>query len=199
MIIKTFSGGLLDSNTYVYSTESGHAMIIDFGVPLEGVRQYVVEKGLTVDYLISTHGHYDHINYVGDYKKAFPCAKILCHVDELDLIRDPEGNLSIYFGLCNSYDVGYEVLRDGDTVSLENTEGSVDFAVIHAPGHTAGCMCLYCENEKIMFTGDVLFACGYGRVDLKYASPYDMQESLRKLYTYKGVKIYPGHGGSATI
>ncbi len=198
-MIKAFSGGLLDSNTYVYSTDCKNAMIIDFGVPLERVEQYVKENGLTVDYLISTHGHYDHINYVGDYKKAFPNAKILCHVDELELIRDPEGNLSVFFGLSNSYDVGYEALGDADTVSLKNGEGSVDFSVIHAPGHTKGCMCLYEPNEKIMFTGDVLFANGYGRVDLKYASPRDMASSLRKLYTYKGVKIHPGHGGSATI
>ena len=198
-MIKTFNLGLLDSNTYVYLTDTHHAMIIDFGVPCERVLKYVKENNLTVDYLISTHGHYDHINYVGDYKKAFPDAKILCHVDEIDLIRDPDGNLSTFFGLNNSYDVGYEFLHDGDTVSLENAEGSVDFTVIHAPGHTAGCMCLYCEDEKIMFTGDVLFACGYGRVDLKYASPRDMASSLRKLYTYKGVKIFPGHGESDTI
>ena len=198
-MVKTFGAGLLDSNTYVYFTDTGSAMIIDFGVPCERVLKYVKENNLTVDYLISTHGHYDHINYVGDYKKAFPDAKILCHVDELDLIRDPEGNLSVFFGLNNSYDVGYDTLKDGDIVSLENTEGSVDFTVIHAPGHTAGCMCLYCEDEKIMFTGDVLFANGYGRVDLKYASPRDMASSLRRLYTYKGVKIFPGHGESDTI
>lgn len=198
-MIKTFNLGLLDSNTYVYSTNAGHAMIIDFGVPCEQVLRYAKEQSLTVDYLISTHGHYDHINYVGDYKKAFPDAKILCHVDELDLIRDPEGNLSVFFGLNNSYDVGYDTLKDGDTVSLENSGGSVDFKVIHSPGHTSGCICLYCGNEKIMFTGDVLFACGYGRVDLKYASPRDMASSLRNLYSYKGVKIYPGHGESDTI
>ena len=198
-MIKIFSGGLLDSNTYVYSTDTGHAMIIDFGVPCERVLEYVNDKNLTVDYLISTHGHYDHINYVGDYKKAFENAKILCHVDELDLIRDPDGNLSTFFGLNNSYDVGYGVLHEGDTVSLENGEGSVDFTVIHSPGHTCGCICLYCEKEKIMFTGDVLFANGYGRVDLKYASPRDMASSLRRLYTFKGVKIYPGHGENAKI
>ena len=198
-MIKAFSGGLLDSNTYVYFTDTGSAMIIDFGVPVDKVSRYVLENELTVKYLISTHGHYDHINYVGDYKKAFPNAKILCHVDELSLIRDPEGNLSLFFGLNNSYDVGYELLNDGDAISLESTDGSVDFAVIHAPGHTKGCICLYAQCEKIMFTGDVIFANGYGRVDLKYASPHDMAESLRKLYAYKGVTIYPGHGGSATL
>lgn len=198
-MVKTFGAGLLDSNTYVYFTDTGSAMIVDFGVPVDTVRRYCEENDLKVEYLVSTHGHYDHINYVGDYKKAFPNAKILCHVDELDLIRDPEGNLSAFFGLSNSYDVGYELLNDNDVISLKNGQGSVDFTVIHAPGHTSGCMCLYAPSEKIMFTGDVLFANGYGRVDLKYASPRDMASSLRKLYTYSGVKIYPGHGESSII
>lgn len=198
-MIKVFDGGLLDSNTYVYSTDANHAMIIDFGVPTDEVKRYVEKNGLIVDYLVLTHGHYDHINYIGDYKKSFPCAKALCHENEIELIRDPEGNLSLFFGLNNSYDIGFELLKDEGVISLENSEGSVDFKVILAPGHTSGCMCLYQENEKIMFTGDVLFAGGYGRVDLKYASPSDMATSLRKLYTYEGVKIYPGHGGSATI
>lgn len=198
-MVKTFGAGLLDSNTYVYFTDTGSAMIVDFGVPVDTVRRYVEENDLKVEYLASTHGHYDHINYVGDYKKTFPNAKILCHVDELDLIRDPEGNLSAFFGLSNSYDVGYELLNDNDVISLKNGQGSVDFTVIHAPGHTSGCMCLYAPSEKIMFTGDVLFANGYGRVDLKYASPRDMASSLRKLYTYSRVKIYPGHGESSII
>lgn len=199
-MIKAFNTGLLDSNTYVYSTDTGHAMIIDFGVPLDPVKKYVEENGLIVDYLVSTHGHYDHINYVGDYKKAFKDATLACHENELDLIRDSEGNLSLFFGLNNSYDIGYKTLKDKEVIFLENSEGRVDFEVIHAPGHTSGCMCLYNAKENIMFTGDVLFANGYGRVDLKYASPSDMANSLRKLYKeYKGITIYPGHGGSAII
>ena len=199
IMIKTFNNGLLDSNTYVYSTNGGHAMIIDFGVPLDSVKEYVDENKITVDYLVSTHGHYDHINYIGDYKKAFADATLICHENELDLIRDPEGNLSLYFGLYNSYDVGFVGVKDGDEISLKNGDECTIFKIIHAPGHTSGCMCLYNEKEKIMFTGDVLFANGYGRVDLKYASPSDMIKSLNKLYTYKGVRIYAGHGDSGII
>ena len=198
-MLKTFYNGLLDSNTYVYSTDEGHAMIVDFGVPVDSVKEYVKENGLTVDYLALTHGHYDHINYIGDYKKAFPLAKIVCHRGEKCVIEDPEGNLSIFFGLYNSYDVGYQLLDEKDAISLENNGGSVDFLVIHAPGHTPGCMCLYNEKEKIMFTGDVVFAQGYGRTDFKYASPRDMVKSLEKIYSYKGITIYPGHYGSAKI
>ena len=173
-MLKTFYNGLLDSNTYVYSTDEGRAMIVDFGVPVDSVLEYVNSNKLTVDYLALTHGHYDHINYIGDYKKAFPEAKIVCHKDEKCVILDPEGNLSLFFGLYNSYDVGYEYLDENDEISLKNGEECTIFKVISAPGHTPGCMCLYNEKEQIMFTGDVLFADGQGRVDFKYASPSDM-------------------------
>lgn len=199
-MIKTFTNGLLDSNTYVYSTENGHAMIIDFGVPIDTVLEYVKENNLTVDYLVLTHGHYDHINYIGDYQKAFGGATLICHEAEIELIRDPEGNLSSYFGLSNSYDIGYKTVKDGDTIFLENSEGSVEFSVIHAPGHTPGCICIYEPMEKIMFTGDVVFANGYGRTDFKYASPSDMLSSLRGIFkAYKGTTIFPGHYESAEI
>ena len=199
-MIKTFTNGLLDSNTYVYATETGNAMIIDFGVPVDTVLGYVKENNLSVDYLVLTHGHYDHINYIGDYKKAFPSATVICHEEELPLICDPEGNLSSYFGLNNSYDVGYKTVRDGDTISLKNGGECTIFEVIHAPGHTPGCICLYEPNEKIMFTGDVVFANGYGRTDFKYASPSDMLNTLRRIFKeFKGTRIFPGHYNDAKI
>ena len=199
-MIKLFNNGLLDSNTYVYATETGNAMIIDFGVPLDTVLEYVKEKSLTVDYLVLTHGHYDHINYIGDYKKAFHDATVICHEEEMPLICDPEGNLSSYFGLNNSYDVGYKTVREGDRVLLKNGGECTIFEVIHAPGHTPGCICLYEPNEKIMFTGDVVFANGYGRTDFKYASPSDMLNTLRRIFKeFKGTRIFPGHYNDAKI
>jgi glyoxylase-like metal-dependent hydrolase (beta-lactamase superfamily II) len=199
-MIKIFDGGLLGSNTYVYSTDSGHAMVIDCGNKAQDILKYANENNLKIDYIVLTHGHYDHINYVSEYKDAFNNAKIVCAKEELRVINDPEANLSIFFGQSESYAQNYIPLVEGETVSLPKNDGTcVDFSVIIAPGHTPGCMCLYAKEEGIMFTGDVLFANGYGRVDLKYASPSDMASSLRRLYTYNGVKIYPGHGGSAVI
>lgn len=199
-MIKQFDGGLLDSNTYLYVTDSGHAMIVDCGVEASEIISYVKENKIIVDYIALTHGHYDHIDYVEEYASAFKDAKIICAKEELKVIGDPEANLSVFFGKRKKYECDYIPLGEQDKVSLPKNDGtSVDFSVIISPGHTPGCMCLYAKEEGIMFTGDVLFANGYGRVDLKYASPSDMASSLRRLYTYEGVKIYPGHGGSAVI
>lgn len=199
-MIKTFDGGLLDSNTYLYVTDKKHAMIVDCGVVPDEIISYTQKEGIIVDYIALTHGHYDHIDYIGDYVNAYPNAKIICAREELRVISDPEANLSIFFGQSKKYEHNYTPLNEGDIISIPKNDGtSVDFSIIHAPGHTAGCMCLYSKQEGIMFTGDVLFANGYGRVDLKTASPAEMSASLRRLYTYDGVKIYPGHGASAMI
>lgn len=199
-MIKTFDHGLLGSNTHLYVTDGGHAMIIDCGCEPSAVVDYIKKNEITVDYIVLTHGHYDHIDFIGEYATLFPSAKIICHREELKLISDPEGNLSCFFGFSKKYEENYMAVNEGDIISLPKKDGGrVDFSVIHAPGHTAGCICLYCEEEKTMFTGDVLFANGYGRVDLKYASPTDMGASLRRLYTYEGVTIYPGHGENAKI
>lgn len=199
-MIKTFDYGLLGSNTYLYVTDTDHAMIIDCGCDPKELLKYVEENKITVDYIVLTHGHYDHIDFIGDYAQSFKNAEIICHRNELPLISDPEGNLSCFFGFSKKYEENYKAVKEGDIISLPKKGGGrVEFSVIHAPGHTVGCICLYAENEKIMFTGDVLFANGYGRVDLKYASPTDMGASLRRLYTYEGVTIYPGHGESAKI
>ena len=199
-MIKTFDHGLLGSNTYLYVTDADHAMIIDCGCDPKELLKYVEKNKITVDYVVLTHGHYDHIDFIGEYAQSFKNAEIICHREELPLISDPEGNLSCFFGFSKKYEENYKTVKEGDIISLPKKGGGrVEFSVIHAPGHTAGCICLYCEEEKTMFTGDVLFANGYGRVDLKYASPTDMGASLRRLYTYEGVTIYPGHGESATI
>ncbi|MBQ8163523.1 MAG: MBL fold metallo-hydrolase [Clostridia bacterium] len=199
-MIKTFSSGLLDSNTYVVWNEALHAMIIDCGNDICKISEFIEKTGLCVDYIVLTHAHYDHIAYIDEYVEAYPKAKLICHREELCVVNDSEANLSAFFGKARSYDHEYETVDDGDIITLEdeNGEESVDFRVIHAPGHTPGCICFFNEKDRIMFTGDVLFAEGYGRTDLKYADPEKMRSTLYKLLPrVKGVKIYPGHGDTA--
>lgn len=74
--------------------------------------------------------------------------------------------------------------------------GFGDFKVLHTPGHTQGSCCFYSQEEKIMFSGDTLFACGgIGRTDLPGGSYEKLMQSLDKLAGYPdGITIYPGHG-----
>ena len=72
--------------------------------------------------------------------------------------------------------------------------------VLHTPGHTEGSICLYDKTRGLLFSGDTLFAGGYGRVDASGSDPAAMKETLKKLMELPpSTEVYPGHGGFTTI
>ncbi len=78
--------------------------------------------------------------------------------------------------------------------------GQVKLEVLHTPGHSRGSISLYSVDERLVFTGDTLFAGSYGRTDLAGGSEEDMIRSLRKLGQLPaGTAVYPGHGPLTTI
>jgi glyoxylase-like metal-dependent hydrolase (beta-lactamase superfamily II) len=86
------------------------------------------------------------------------------------------------------------MLQDGGEVKF----GNQTLKVLHTPGHTPGGICLV--GEKLVFTGDTLFAGGIGRTDFPGSSPRDMEESLKKLCNLPDkLLVYPGHGEASTI
>ena len=94
------------------------------------------------------------------------------------------------------YNYEYTTLNDGDELLLDG----IKFTVLNYPGHTPGSICLLCSEQKIMFTGDVLFATSYGRTDFLYGSTRDMMNSLRAISRLDGdITIYPGHYNSAKL
>lgn len=194
---KCFSSGLLGSNTYVVWDEgSMEGAIIDLGNPLSRIADFCQGLGIIVKYLILTHAHYDHAEYIGDYKRMYPGAKIVAHECEVAVMTDAEANVSIYFGKYSSYGIPNIKVREGDTLKL----GESEYRVISTPGHTPGSICLYNEKEKLIFTGDTLFMSGYGRCDFKGGSDTDMRKSLKRLLSMDGdIVVLPGHGASTRI
>ena len=83
--------------------------------------------------------------------------------------------------------------KDGDVIEI----AGLSIAVLETPGHTMGSVSLICG--KNIFTGDTLFDGDYGRVDLPGGSMKMMKQSLKRLFSFAGYKIYPGHGPNATI
>lgn len=197
MDIKRFDRGIFGSNTYVISEGGGKdGAVIDCGNTVDAVKRYVSDNSIDITHIILTHGHYDHAELIGDYRIAFPDAVTVCTAAETAVLSDPEANVSALVGERARYPIPDIALNDGDSLTLG---GSV-FEVISAPGHTPGSYCLYCRSEKLMFTGDVLFAHGRGRTDFKYGSEKDMRLSLEKLLSMDGdTVIYPGHGEPSRI
>lgn len=192
-MIKTVNTGLLGSNVHIFYDEaSKEAMIVDCGAPLSNVLPFIKEKELEVKYIVLTHGHYDHVHFVHEYAEKFKDAKIICHKTEPTVLLDSEANVSDLVGDTAVYDEPYVTVSEGDVLIV----GAYEFKVIHAPGHTPGCICLYCEKEKLMFTGDVIFDGAIGRTDFKYGNMKDMRSSLIRLLSMDGdITFYAGHYG----
>jgi hydroxyacylglutathione hydrolase len=202
-MIKIFPCGLLDTNTYVvYDEFSMEGMVIDCGVEPTLIFSYASENKINIKYVVLTHGHFDHAEYVQEYEKTFKNAKIVCHVDEKQVLYDIEANLSSWGNAPTSYACSYTFVKEGDILTLGEKSGDtcMNFKILHTPGHTPGSMCLYDEKNKIMFTGDTLFKRSYGRTDFKYGDTTLMYASLRRLYSMDGdIIFYPGHYGYSTI
>ena len=194
-MIKAFYEGLLSSNVYVVY-DGGEAIIVDCGMEIDKIKTFVLENGLSVKSIVLTHGHYDHVNYLEDYVREFENASVICHADEIKVLTDSVANVSVYFGAPRVYDFNFKTVDEGDIISV----GSIKFTVLHTPGHTPGGICLYCEEKKLLFTGDTLFHSGYGRTDFKYGdSRLLLCSVLRLLRLDSSTTFYSGHGDKSKI
>jgi glyoxylase-like metal-dependent hydrolase (beta-lactamase superfamily II) len=78
--------------------------------------------------------------------------------------------------------------------------GEVRLEVLHTPGHTEGSVCLFARDQGILFSGDTLFAGGWGRVDLQGGDAEAMADSIARLAGLEDpVRVQPGHGAATTI
>jgi glyoxylase-like metal-dependent hydrolase (beta-lactamase superfamily II) len=88
------------------------------------------------------------------------------------------------------------LLKEWDELSV----GNLRFTVVHTPGHTPGSICLFEPVRKVLFSGDTLFASGYGRTDLPGGDEAQLELSLGRLAALPhDVQVYPGHGPATTI
>lgn len=200
MVIIPLTVGSLLTNCYLVACEKElEALIIDPGFS-EMEEKYVfgeiIKRNLQIRYIVNTHGHVDHIS--GNLKiKEKTQADILVHYEDAEMLKNPFKNLSAMLGLTVVSPPPDMMLTDGDKIKV----GSLEFEVIHTPGHTPGSISLYCKREKVVFTGDTLFAGSVGRTDLPGSSYKKLMGSIReKLLSLPNEAIvYPGHGEKTTI
>ena len=195
MQIKNLYAGSFASNCYIVS-DNGHAAVIDPSAPVGDILHYLNSNGLTLDHIILTHGHFDHMLTLHDLKRKTG-ASVCIHRDDAENMSDGRKNAySLFFGGNMVFPECDKALTHGDCIPL----GEVMLRVIHTPGHTKGCICI--EADDSLFTGDTLFADSYGRCDLYGGSFVTLRSSLKYLREYsknKNLTIYPGHGGTAKL
>ena len=123
--------------------------------------------------------------------------KILAHRNTAENLLDPNISLTTYIGLEGLVIQVDSRVDDGDLIHL----GNLEFRVIHTPGHTSGGSCLYCEEEKLLFSGDTLFRGTWGRTDVPTGNFEDVINSITKklMVLPDETIVYPGHGKSTMI
>ena len=185
--------GPLATNVHVLADpRSREAIAIDTATPcLAWITDELVARDWTLKLIVSSHGHWDHIGdnaAVAEHTGADVGAHPLDH----DRLIHPSTNAP--------FDIPPSVpavdLAEGGEVRF----GAIRLRVLHTPGHTEGSVCLYEPDEGLLFSGDTLFAGGWGRVDLPGGDPDAMVASLgRFLDLEDGVHVFPGHGPETTI
>jgi len=195
--------GSYENNSYIVrrDEETEDCIIIDTGLTAKPLIAFLKKKNLNPHALILTHGHADHIAGATLLRKNFDKIKICIHKADLHMLGDAASNLSSSAGV-KIITAPADVLFDKE----EQIEfANLSFRLIHTPGHTPGSICLYKSDEKILFSGDTLFAGSIGRIDF---SGYDVQKCLEQLVNNIKSKllvlpddttILPGHGEETTI
>jgi glyoxylase-like metal-dependent hydrolase (beta-lactamase superfamily II) len=179
-----FKVGPIRTNCYLVEDEgTKKALVIDAGGETDKILACLKKNGLTLELIVATHGHFDHLEGVRQLKER-TSARFLLHRADLFGLKtagapQPDG-----------------FLKDRSNVKC----GILNFEIIHTPGHSPGGICLYNEKEKALFSGDTLFLGTYGRVDLPGSDEPAMIKSLKRLLALPPeTKVYPGHGNPTTI
>lgn len=181
-----------ESNCYIVVGKQ--TALIDSGIDPEGIFKKIDKLNISIDFLINTHCHYDHIGADLEIVKRTG-AKICVHKDDAEVMENGD-NSRILFDLFGN-DKGIRVdlkLDDGQVIDL----GNLELNIIHTPGHTPGGICIYEPKSKSLFSGDTIFSEGVGRTDLSGGNPSDLKKSIEKILGIERIsgieKLYPGHG-----
>ena len=183
MKLDSVAVGPLMTNCYLLADEQAQVCcVVDPGDEPERIEQMILHSGCQLQYVLLTHGHYDHFTGLAGLLENHPNLPVYIH--PADITDDGRGDLSF----PRLPETNQRYYKDGDTLSL----GGLSISVLETPGHTQGSVCLLVED--VIFAGDTLFRCSCGRTDFPGGSLRSMFRSLARLANLEGnYTVYPGH------
>lgn len=197
MDVRMFSVGPIQENCFLFRRDgSDRALIVDPGEEAERLLAAIDELGVTLDGILLTHTHFDHVGAVAPIAKATG-AEVWVPEIEKGILAD----INAYvpwpeFGPFESWDAEH-TLTGGEKLELAGFEIDVLFTPGHSPGHVT----FHVPDEAAIFSGDVLFQGSVGRTDLPGGDPQVLMETLRTLFQElpDDTLVRPGHMGITTI
>ncbi len=194
MKIYPITVGALQCNNYLIA-EGDRAVLIDCSGDGVQILRLARELGVTLDAIILTHGHADHIEAVDSVAAEFSCP-VYVHDEDFSFLKRADYNLStMIYRMPLVVETDAIPFKDGEILRF----GALSFEVIHTPGHTLGSVCLRCGD--VLFTGDTLFRDSIGAIFPPFGDQQLELDSIRtRLYTIEEDMVcYPGHGEQTTL
>jgi hydroxyacylglutathione hydrolase len=195
--VRQLAVGAIAENCFVIRREdSDRALIVDPGEEADRILATVAETGATVEAILVTHCHFDHIGAVAPVARATG-APVYCPEIEVPVLADIMAFVPYAgFGPYESYEAD-ETVKGGETLELAGLELDVIFTPGHSPGHVTYSV----RGEAAIFSGDVLFQGSVGRVDLPGGDGPTLMRSIHALVEAHPPEttVYPGHMGITTL
>ncbi len=192
MKLKKLELGFFKVNCYILGLDNVN-IIIDPGADFKVIKKNLDRCGIKPDFILNTHGHYDHIGAVEEIISNYGVPFYIHELEE-SIITDPKRNFSSFFGENELSLKTYNLIKNTDYGYFTG----LGIEIINVPGHTPGSIML--KTGKFLFTGDLLFRGAIGRTDLPGGDAVRIKKSLAKLKKMDSqLIIHPGHGGSSIL
>ncbi|HVE67598.1 MAG TPA: MBL fold metallo-hydrolase [Solirubrobacteraceae bacterium] len=197
MDVRMFTVGVVQENCFLARRDGAdRALIVDPGDEAPRILSAVDELGVTVEAILLTHTHFDHVGAVAPVAEATG-APVYCPKLETIVLA----NIMDYvpwpgFGPFESYEAD-ETVEGGETLELAGLRIDVHFVPGHSPGHVAYSI----PDEKALFSGDVIFQGSVGRTDLPGGDWPTLAASIQHLLDTHppDTHVFPGHMGLTTL
>ena len=197
MDVRMFTVGMVGENCFLARRDgSDKALVVDPGDEAERILGAIEELGLTIEAILVTHTHFDHVGAVAPVARATG-APVYCPKIEVPVLADIMSYVPWPgFGPFESYDAD-ETVEGGERLELAGFDIDVLFVPGHSPGHVAYSL----ADEQALFSGDVLFQGSVGRTDLPGGDWATLSRSIATLLDTlpPETRVYPGHMGLTTL
>ena len=195
IVIQPLVCGAYEENAYlVYDETRPDCLIVDPGDDLPALEKAVRLSGKKLTDILLTHGHFDHTLAAAPLKAAHSARLHIHPLDTHMLFSPGAAVMNAALSRLPFTPVSADAPFPSEP-TFDLTVCGLDFHGLHTPGHTPGGVCLTLAAAQAVFTGDTLFAHGYGRYDLPGGDLRQLMKSLRAVLTLpRSLTVYPGHG-----